>query len=229
MRPTTSNPTSTNSQAIDRRTLFRIAIQGSAALSIPTFVAQPSRATTNAERPPNNPRPLETAVTRQNPHEFPDETRDQIELWEAYGDPRSSAELVKVPAPYLLKISFQAGEHRRHLWAHRKVADSLGSVLERTRSHYGAGDIDRLGLNVFGGDHIDRQMTGASRWSLHAWAIAFDFDPDNNSYRMSRKQARFAHPAYDDWWTFWREEGWFAMGPERNFDFMHVQAAVRAY
>jgi hypothetical protein len=150
-------------------------------------------------------------------------------LWEAYGDPRDTTDLVKIAAPYPLKISFLPGEHRSYLWAHRKVGDSLGSVLDRVQQHYGEDEINHLGLNVFGGDHVDRQMTGASRWSLHAWAVAYDFDPENNSYRSSRKQARFAHPAYDDWWRFWREEGWFAMGPELDFDFMHVQAAIRIY
>lgn len=221
--------TSSLTQKVCRRSFFNVVVQASVAVAMPMLIMGPSRASANDNNPPDGPNLPGGATARPNPHCFPEETRDQQMLWEAYGDPRDSTELVKVPASYLLKISFLPGEHRSHLWAHRKVADSLGTVLDRVRNHYGLDEIDRLGLNVFGGDHMDRQMTGASRWSLHAWAIAYDFDPENNAYRMSKKQARFAHPAYDDWWRFWREEGWFAMGPERDFDFMHVQAAVRTY
>jgi hypothetical protein len=214
------------SQKISRRSVL---VQAPAALALPIFTIGAGRVFANDNNAPNDPNLPGGASVRPNPHHFPEETRDQTMLWEAYGDPRASTELVKVAAPYLLKISFLPGEHRSFLWAHRKVADSLGSVLERVKNHYGLDEVDRLGLNVFGGDHVDRQMTGAARWSMHAWAIAYDFDPDNNAYRMSRNRARFAHPAYDDWWRFWREEGWFALGPELDFDFMHVQAAIRTY
>lgn len=216
-------------QKVGRRSFFNVVVQASVAVAMPMLIIGPSRAYANDNHPPDGPNFPSGATSRPNPHCFPEETRDQLMLWEVYGDPRDSTELVKVPTPYLLNISFLPGERRSHLWAHRKVADSLGTVLDRVRNHFGLDEIDRLGLNVFGGDHMDRQMTGAARWSLHAWAIAYDFDPKNNAYRMSKQQARFAHPAYDDWWRLWREEGWFAMGPERDFDFMHVQAAVRTY
>ncbi len=198
-------------------------------LALPTLAMRPDRAVANENSAPKGPNPPSVPVARPNPHNFPEETRDQQMLWETYGDPRDTTELMKIPAPYPLKISFLPGECRSYLWAHRKVADSLGTVLDRVLRHYGEAELERLGLNVFGGDHVDRPMTGAQRWSMHAWAIAYDFDPDNNAYRWSKKKARFAHPAYDDWWRIWREEGWFAMGPERDFDFMHVQAAVRTY
>ena len=35
----------------------------------------------------------------------------------------------------------------------------------------------------------------------------------------------FARPEYNMWWKLWEEEGWVSLERQRNFDWMHVQAA----
>ncbi|MEP0701260.1 MAG: hypothetical protein ABJC67_07935 [Lentilitoribacter sp.] len=227
---TVKKPSGTTSDNhLTRRSFFGVAVQGPAMLGLPGLISQSACAAANDDHSPIDPTFPGGAASRPNPHNFPNEDRDQVDLLEFYGNPRDDSQLVRVQTPYSMQISFLPGKHRSFLWAHQKVADSLASVLNRVHEHYGDKGIERLGLNVFGGDHVDRQMTGANRWSTHAYGIAFDFDPQNNAYQWSRKKARFAHPVYDDWWTFWKDEGWFALGPELDFDFMHIQAAIRTY
>ncbi|MCA1748660.1 MAG: M15 family metallopeptidase [Sphingomonadales bacterium] len=68
-------------------------------------------------------------------------------------------------------------------------------------------------------------MRGGSSWSMHSWGIAIDFDPANNQLRWGRDRARMAKPAYAPFLNAWESEGWISLGRERNFDWMHVQAA----
>jgi len=122
-----------------------------------------------------------------------------------------------------------AGVVRQHLIAHRRVANSLASVLERVWNRYGQTEISALRLNQFGGDRVLRLMTGANRWSMHAWGIAYDFDPQRNQLRWNHTQAKLARPEYREWWEIWETEGWYSLGRKQNFDWMHVQAAIRTY
>jgi hypothetical protein len=133
--------------------------------------------------------------------------------------------LANVPSPWRLKIAWDLSQSRGHFRVHQKVADSLAEVLERVHEHYGPAEIDRLRLNVFGGDYNARRKRGGSSMSTHSWGIAIDFDPENNKLEWGRDRARLARPEYDDWWKIWEREGWVSLGRTRNFDWMHVQAA----
>jgi hypothetical protein len=68
-------------------------------------------------------------------------------------------------------------------------------------------------------------MRGSSRMSTHAWAIAIDWDPDNNQLQWGRDRATLARPEYRDWWEIWEREGWLSLGRVKNYDWMHIQAA----
>ena len=68
-------------------------------------------------------------------------------------------------------------------------------------------------------------MRGGTRLSTHAWGIAIDWDPERNQLKWGRDRAAFADAAYEPWWQAWESEGWVSLGRERNFDWMHVQAA----
>ncbi len=133
--------------------------------------------------------------------------------------------LVKVTCPWKLRIAWDLRHHRTFFRVHEKVADSLGEVLEKVHAHYGEAEIERLGLDLFGGDYNARLKRGGSSMSTHSWGIAIDFDPGNNRLKWGRERARFAHADYSDWWGFWEAEGWVSLGRSRNFDWMHVQAA----
>lgn len=159
---------------------------------------------------------------------FPIETREQFELWAHYGDPRDDSNIVRVPSPWPMTISGSTGV-RRAFNVHRKVSDSLGSVLAEIERTYSANERIRLGFTSFGGDRVVRRMTGASRWSLHAWGIAIDFDPLRNAYGWTDHRAALAHPDCTPFWEIWERHGWFSLGRARNYDWMHVQAATRIY
>lgn len=163
----------------------------------------------------------------KNPNSWPTESRDQRELFEFYGDPTDDKTLVKVKLPERMRIAEMPGQYRYHLWAHHKVADSVATIIERVYAVYDRSSRRHLGLDVFGGDHVDRPMRGAKRWSLHAWGIAFDFDPGRNRYRWNHRRARMAGPEFEDWWNIWEQEGWYSLGRHHDFDWMHVQAALR--
>ena len=83
----------------------------------------------------------------------------------------------------------------------------------------------KLRLDRWGGCLNVRKMRGGSSWSMHAWGIAIDFDPDRNQLKWGRDRAVFARPDYDAWWRCWEDEGWTSLGRTKNYDWMHVQAA----
>lgn len=140
-----------------------------------------------------------------------------------YGERGSN--LVTIDFPYEMKISWDLRKRVNRVSCHSKVADSLGRVLSKVKEVYGQQEIERLRLNNYGGCYSNRKMRNGNLWSMHAWGIALDFDPDRNRLKWGRDQAAFAHPDYHDWWECWEEEGWVSLGRQRNFDWMHVQAA----
>lgn len=127
--------------------------------------------------------------------------------------------------PYPMRLDWDRETIVRRTTVHEKVHDSAERIFKRILSHYGEEMITRLGLDQFGGCYNPRKMRGGSAWSMHAWAIAFDFDPDRNQLNWGRDRAELAKPEYDAFWRFWTEEGWLSLGKARNFDWMHVQAA----
>ena len=133
--------------------------------------------------------------------------------------------LVNVPSPWPLKIAWDLRHRRKAFKVHEKVADSLGEILEKVHAHYGETEIEKLGLDLFGGDYNARLKRGGSTMSMHSWGIAIDFDPANNRLKWNRDRARLARTEYEDWWRIWEAEGWVSLGRARNFDWMHVQAA----
>lgn len=132
---------------------------------------------------------------------------------------------VKMPLPYPMRIAWDLKKTVTSMSVHAKVADSARRVLENVLQEYGQEEITRLRLDLWGGSFNPRRMTGGSGWSMHAWGIAIDFDPDNNGFSTHKDKAEFARPEYVKWWELWEAEGWVSLGRARDFDWMHVQAA----
>jgi hypothetical protein len=151
---------------------------------------------------------------KQNSNEFTD----------FYG--AKGSQLVYANCPYPMKIAWNPSQVVNKFLCHTKVKDSIETVLQEVLSHYGEEQIRKLRLNYFGGCFNDRAMRGGTLPSMHSWGIAIDFDPANNALRWGRDKATFAQPAYETWWNIWEKEGWISLGRLRNFDWMHVQAAV---
>lgn len=146
----------------------------------------------------------------------------QDELVKYYGEPGTNQ--TKVNVPYTLRIAWNKSQKVNRFTCHEKVADSVVRVLERVQDHYGD-RVKELGLDLFGGCLNVRKMRGGTKWSTHSWGMAIDWDPERNRLRWKKEQAELAKSTYDKWWKLWEEEGWVSLGRQRNYDWMHVQAA----
>jgi peptidoglycan hydrolase-like protein with peptidoglycan-binding domain len=129
-----------------------------------------------------------------------------------------------LPLPYPMKVAWNSSQIINRMSLHQKCAPSAGRVLQKVLEIYGS-RISELGLDLWGGSLNVRLMRGGTKWSMHSWGIAIDFDPEHNDLHTPFAKARFGAPAYVPWWEAWEAEGWISLGRSRNYDTMHVQAA----
>ena len=145
-------------------------------------------------------------------------------LEDFFGEPGDRSNLITIDIPYPMRLAWNTKKEVTRMTCHKLVAESTIRVLNKVLDHYGIEEIQRLGLDLYGGTFNDRPMRGSNKKSTHAWGISHDFDPANNKLKWGSDRARFAKPEYDYWWQCWEEEGWVSLGRERNFDWMHIQA-----
>ena len=160
-----------------------------------------------------------------NPNNWPMQTQSELTAFYGQAKPTGNPNLVSFAVPYPMVLAWDTTKVVTKITAHKKVKDSILRVLNKTLQHYGPAEIKRLRLDYFGGCFNYRTVRGGTSLSTHSWGIALDFDPINNQLRWGRDRATFARPEYNKWWEFWEEEGWVSLGRERNYDWMHVQAA----
>jgi len=160
------------------------------------------------------------AVEEEWRSDFPINTEQ--ELVKFYGAVGTNQVSINLPYPHI--IAWAPEKKIRKYTCHEKVADSIVRILTRVHDHYGPEEISRLNLDQWGGCLNVRKMRGGSKWSMHAWGVATDYDPVHNKLRWGRDKAAFAKPTYDLWWRFWEEEGWTSLGRAKNYDWMHIQA-----
>lgn len=132
---------------------------------------------------------------------------------------------VFVESPYPLYMDYERRMKLNRFKCHEKVAPGVRRVLQRTLEHYGQKKLTELRLDIFSGCSIVRKIRGGSGYSMHSWGIAIDWDAAHNAMAWNHKRAAFAKPIYSKFLDFWEEEGWISLGRERDFDWMHVQAA----
>lgn len=132
---------------------------------------------------------------------------------------------VQIPAPWPMVLAWDTSTPVKTITLHRKVAPSAQRAFAAILAHYGHDGVKALGLHLYGGSLNVRKMRGGDSWSMHSWGIAIDFDPDHNQLRWDNTKARLAKPDAEAFWRIWEAEGWVSLGRERNFDWMHVQAA----
>jgi len=156
-----------------------------------------------------------------NPNNWPDQ--DEAHLTAFYGAVGENQTSLVLPYPH--RLAWDLKQTVYSFSCHIKVHDSAKRVLTKVFDHYGMERIRELRLDRWGGCFNVRKMRGGSKWSMHSWGIAIDYDPDRNQLKWGRDRAAFAGPEYNVWWRFWEEEGWVSLGRARNYDWMHVQAA----
>jgi hypothetical protein len=131
----------------------------------------------------------------------------------------------KVELPFKLKLAWASSTTLTKITCHQKCAKSIYTIFENTLKIYGEKEISRLRLDLFGGCLNVRKMRGGSAWSIHSWGAAIDLDPDHNQLKWSSPRATFSKNEYNDFWKIVEAEGWTSLGRERNYDWMHFQAA----
>lgn len=147
----------------------------------------------------------------------------QVDVRKFYGEPGQNQAMLA--SPYPLHLDWDLSTTVKRFSIHEKCHDSAERVMKRVLSEYGLEKIQELGLNQFGGCLNVRKMRGGQAMSMHSWGIAIDWDADRNQLRWGRDLARMAKPQYARFLDLWAEEGWISLGRERNYDWMHVQAA----
>lgn len=132
---------------------------------------------------------------------------------------------VKLKSPYPLYLDWDLSEIVTSFSIHEKCHDSALRVMENVKDHYGVERIHALGLDQFGGCLNVRKMRGGSSWSMHSWGCAIDWDANRNGLRSNSHTAFLAKAECSRFLDFWEAEGWLSLGRERDYDWMHVQAA----
>lgn len=141
-----------------------------------------------------------------------------------FGPPGTS--LATFELPYPLALAWDKTTTVRKMTLHKKVGPSAQRVLEAVVGIYNEKERRDLGLDLFGGSYNHRVMRGGSALSMHAYGIAIDWDPTRNGLKVAAPQARLSHDDAVPFWLEWEKEGWLSLGRARNFDWMHVQAAL---
>lgn len=138
---------------------------------------------------------------------------------------KRGANQVLLDLPYPMRIAWDLKTEVSRISIHNKVADSAERAFKNILSHYGHDQLKDLNLDLFSGCLNVRKMRGGSSWSMHSWGIAIDIDHTHNQFRWDALRASMARPDHLAYVDAWYEQGWINLGRERDFDYMHFQAA----
>lgn len=139
-----------------------------------------------------------------------------------FGAPGDEAQLCSVVPPYPLLFE---GAPVRSIRVHRLIAREVRTALAEVLQHYGQAEIERLGLNLYGGSYNYRPSSGGGALSMHAWGIALDFSPAANALGYKAPRATLSHADCRAWWEIWESHGAVSLGREADYDWMHLQFA----
>jgi hypothetical protein len=147
------------------------------------------------------------------------------EIVKKYGKPNETGEgyLTTILLPYPMKLAWGLDTKVSKMRCHKLAAEPFLKVFNDLLAHYGLKEIERLGIDLFGGCFNYRKMRGGTSWSTHAWAIAIDLDPARNKLKETAKTARFARPEYKEMIQIFYRHGFISLGIEKGYDWMHFQ------
>lgn len=150
-------------------------------------------------------------------------TQTEIRSGKSIFGKRGNPPLKRITPPYTL---YYDNKPISAISVHEKIADSVIEVLNKVLKHYGAEKIHQLKLDRFDGCFNDRSTRSGSLASMHAWAIAIDWDAADNGNLVKSPKALFSHDEYKYWIQCWKEAG-FTGGFDWDRDWMHVQATAK--
>jgi hypothetical protein len=145
------------------------------------------------------------------------------EIISKFGQPGENKNFTTIQLPYPMRIAWDTSVSVTKMTVHKLAADSLRCIFLELLDVYGYDEIKRLGIDLFGGCYNFRKMRGGSKWSVHSWALAIDLDPSRNKLREKARTARFARPEYNNMIDIFYKHGWYSLGVEKDYDWMHFQ------
>ena len=147
------------------------------------------------------------------------------EIVKKYGKPNEIGEgyLTTILLPYPMKLAWDLDTKVTKMRCHKLAAEAFLNVFNDLLAEYGMKEIERLGIDLFGGCFNYRKMRGGSEWSKHSWAIAIDLDPARNKLKETAKTARFARPEYQPMIDIFYNNGFISLGIEKNYDWQHFE------
>ena len=155
-----------------------------------------------------------------SPHPFP-KARDVAAFYGPHGQPDGDysppTQTIILPFPI-----FYDGALVTKLRPHEKCAASLLRVFERLAHTFRTEEERRAaGILTYDGLYNPRPMRGGSSWSMHAWAIAIDFNADKNG-NLAHWPTAATMPL--EVMECFAKEGWMSAGAFWSRDAMHFQA-----
>lgn len=145
------------------------------------------------------------------------------EIIEQFGEPGHTENFEYITLPYPMRIAWDKTKTVNRIQVHKLAAISLIKIFKDILDAYGIDRIKELGIDLFGGSYNFRQMRGGTEWSIHSWALAIDLDPARNGLNSNKLSAEFAKPEYADMIAIFYKHGWYSLGVEKNYDYMHFQ------
>ena len=147
------------------------------------------------------------------------------EIVKKYGKPNETGPgyLTTILLPYPTKLAWDLDTKVSKMRCHKLAAEAFLNVFNDLLAEYGMKEIERLGIDLFGGCFNYRKMRGGSSWSKHAWGIALDLDPARNKLKETAKTARFARPEYQKMIDIFYKNGFISLGVEKGYDWMHFE------
>lgn len=145
------------------------------------------------------------------------------DIIKTYGQPGDTSNFTVIQLPYAMKIAWDTVHTVSKMQIHKLAAPSALLIFNDLLKVYTLPKIQELGIDLFGGCYNFRQMRGGTEWSVHSWALAIDLDPSRNQLKETSKTARFARPEYKDMIDIFYKHGWYSLGREKNYDWMHFQ------
>jgi hypothetical protein len=159
---------------------------------------------------------------------------------EKYGEPGAVKNLTTLFLPFDLIIAWNLEQKTNKMQIHKLAAPSFTKIANDLLNIYGLNDLNKLGINIFGGCYNNRPLRGTEErynalikaglkteaykyLSLHSWALAVDLDPTRNKLNETSKTARFARPEYKPLIDTFYRYGWYSLGVEKNYDWQHFQ------
>lgn len=170
---------------------------------------------------PSRPRPMSSTLAPPAHVVWPKQSRVES----VFGTPGQASKQTSLVFPFPMRLAWDLDSTVRKASCHVLCRESFEFIWKSTLDHYGVDEIRRLRLDLYGGILNVRRMRGGSSWSMHAWGIAQDVDPEHNALKMKRAQATLDGPEYDPFWKIVLATGATSLGIKHDFDWMHFQFA----